>query len=313
MQAVIITLKLNKMLIIFLCISTVILFFTNAKNTSTFVFEAIEFCIKNIIPTLMPFMIITSTFLYSKVFLCINPKQLNNLGVCKKYFPTSLIASLCGFVVGPKTICEDASSSKMKSEDFSSAISMSSNAGIGFVIGCVGARLWGSVLFGALLFIFQILSSICINKVIFNIKSDENSKNSYSTENTSFLSAFSKGISSSISSLMLICTYTIFFSVFLNSVFLFFNIDSNSILYKIAFVVFEFCQGSFTVMQFDNVPLRALLSGFCVGFGGICVHLQTFAVCEGFNLNKKKFFLFKLLQGILCGIFSFIIISLMKI
>ena len=181
MQAVIITLKLNKILIIFLCSSTAILFFTNAKNTSAFVFEAIEFCIKNIIPTLMPFMIITSTFLYSKVFSRINPKKLYNLGVCKKYFSTSLIASLCGFVVGPKTICEDASSSQMKSKDFSSAITMSSNAGIGFVIGCVGARLWGSVLFGALLFVFQILSSICINKVIFNIKSDENSNNSYST------------------------------------------------------------------------------------------------------------------------------------
>ena len=65
----------------------------------------------------------------------------------------------------------------------------------------------------------------------------------------------------------------------------------------------EISSGAYSTVSCESNLIGAFLVGFTVGFGGICMCLQTFTAVSS-RLNKKKFVLKKLAQGVLCGLLS---------
>jgi len=54
------------------------------------------------------------------------------------------------------------------------------------------------------------------------------------------------------------------------------------------------------------------MAAFFVTFGGVCVHFQTLSLCAEVGLSCKKYFFIKILQGILCAIFAYILTFFLK-
>ncbi len=292
-----------------------LLFFTNAENLKLSINEAFEFCLFSLIPSIFIFMILSSFILYSSAFSgfldAIPNNVFHKLGICKKYTSPILLCSFCGFVNGPKMICEDFKKNGGSDVDFSNAIILSSNAGFGFLVSCVGVRIWHDALLGILLFIFQIFSSLLLGKLILKHPSSEDKENIKNHQSTiSLSSAFSRAVTSSTFTIISICAFVVVFSCFINVFLGAIGIEKGSSIYVLVNILFEFCKGSFLAVDLGNVYLSAFLSGFCIGFGGICVHFQTFSVCEGLPLDKIRFVVFKVLHGVLCGLFLLIYILL---
>ncbi len=316
----IITLNPKKYIILFLIVLAFFIFFTNAENLNLAINESILFCVKSLIPSIFVFVIFSSFILYSSAFSDFLPLQdssrFKQLGNCRKYFLEIILCSICGFVNGPKMISEDFRKNGGDEDEFSNGIILSSNAGLGFLVGCVGARLWNDTVFGLYLFLCQILTSLLLGKILLKTKKSKKIRAENSTKNPSNLSlssAFSKSVSSSTLTLISICAFVIVFSCFLEILVSVFDISKDSNLYLILGIFCEFCKGSFLAVKFKNLILCAFFTGFCFGFGGVCVHFQTYAVCEGLPLNKKRFFFFKLVHGILCGALSILYVAIFKI
>ena len=316
--------KVKKYAYMFGAIGAFLIFFTNVENVKSSVSSSLLFCSRTLIPSLLIYMIICSLILYTKAlepfFDLLPDKVFKVLGICRKYASIVFLSSLCGFVNGPKALCEDYSVHGGDRKEFSNAVILSSNAGIAFLIGCVGGAIWGNYLFGTYLFFVQILSSILLGKLLLksNLKDYEKIKKNdnlskKSTYKISFSSAISKSVTSSALTLISICAFVIFFSCVVEILLNFLGLNSNSTVHTILKILSEFCQGSFQVLNFNSNFWGAFFSGFCIGFGGICVHFQTFAVCEGYPLDKKMFVIFKLFHGIICGILSLIYVAFTQI
>lgn len=305
------------------------IFFANAENVISSSKEAIYFCVNSLVPSIFIFMIFCSFILYTKalesIFNRLPNGLLSFLGICRKYVLFVLLCSICGFVNGPKLICEDYKENGGEKVDFSNAIILSSNAGIGFLIACVGSKIWGSVSFGLYLFCSQIFCSFLLGKLLLrpSKKSSELSQKNHedshmkalenSVQKDSVFKSFFNAVSSSSFTMISMCSFVIVFSVFSEILRLILNFDINSNGYYLLNIFLEFCKGSFFSVSFSNINLCAFFTGFCIGFGGICVHFQTFAVCEGYPLNKLKFVIFKFIHGILCGACAFFYVFFSKI
>lgn len=293
------------------------LFFTNVENSTSTIKSSLFFCFNSLIPSMFIFMVISSFLLYSSAFqniLDILPnKFFTILGICKKHFPSILLSFFCGFVNGPRSLCEDFSKKGGDKTEFSNAIILSSNVGLGFLIGCIGGKIWGNISYGFFLFFVQMISSFLLGKILLKHPKSNITVYDINHSSNSLSSAFSKAVTTSASTMISICAFVIVFTSFINVFCSWLNIGEDSHIISIIKIFFEFCMGSFYAISFENTYLSAFLTGFCIGFGGLCVHFQTFAVCDGFPLDKIRFVLFKLFHGILCGAFSFLYVFIIKI
>ena len=296
-----------------------IAFFTNVENTFEFVKIGLQFSFGSLIPSIFFPMIFFSFILYTKafegVFERLPNKAVSFLGICRKYFLYVLLSSMCGFLTGPKLICEDYDKNGGDDDEFSNAIILSSNAGLGFLISFLGNKIWGNIWFGIYLFLIQILTSLLLGKLLFLKKnSSENFNNqSLNSDKISIQNSLVKAISSTSYTMISVCGFVTFFTVICEILATNLRFEKGSFLYSLIYVICEFSKGTSLALSVDNLFLASFLTGFCIGFGGICVHFQTFAICENHPLNKKMFVLFKICHGLICGFLSFLFVFTTKI
>ncbi|MGM9646243.1 MAG: hypothetical protein ACI3XS_06100 [Eubacteriales bacterium] len=309
----IITLRAKKGFAVLFILFLMILFFTNAKNISSSVLSSLEFCAKSVIPSLFPYMVISSLIVYTACFdgLFSNLPNafFNILGICKRYCVPIITGNLCGFVTGAKCICDIYEKNPSEISDFSDSVILSSNAGIGFVIGYVGIKLWSDMRFGIFIYSVQIISSFLLNRVFrtFQKKRVGNKEQAYfaNKKQSSFFVSLARAVSCSCSTILQVCSFVIFYSLIIDLLSSLFYLKQGDFAFCVLCAILEFCKGTSASLSLTYAPVCAAMTGFCIGFGGICVHSQIFSVCDGFPLNKTKFFAFKALQGVICSGFCF--------
>ena len=255
-------------------------------------------------------MVLSSTILYTTRIY--NDFKLSDFifGNCKIYFNEILLGLLCGFIIGAKGICQKYSKN-IDNDTFNNGIFLSSNACIGFVIGCVGCVIYLDVIFGIYLYLAQIISSILIYKTL----EKRGNKCNIGVNESNSLGLFNgivKSIKASTTTILTVCSFNVFFSTLCDLIIKLFNLKQSSICSIILTVLFDFSRGAFAINNFTYIYACGFLTGFCVGFGGICVYMQICAECEGYPFKQMRFFIMKLLQGILCGILCLIYFKIIK-
>ena len=81
---------------------------------------------------------------------------------------------------------------------------------------------------------------------------------------------------------------------------------SDPVVCDIASAIIEITNGCNRIA--GNYPLW--LTAFFVGFGGLSVHFQIFTSLKNVAIKKYLFFLFRIIQGIFAGIFTYILVSI---
>ena len=304
--------KLKNIASILIIITIVCAFFTNAEILNDSVIQSLNFCYYTIIPSLFPYMIISSLFSRSyhinQALSAIFKKIFSVLGICRIYTSQIILGNLCGFINGPKSICEHYNT-KTSNYDFNKAITLSSNAGLSFVVFIVGIKLWQNIYFGIVLYFFQVIVSFLINF-------SRNSKSKFVSvefKNQDPYQIFSSSITSSAKTIFNICAFTIFSSLLVNILTSILNIKNSSCIYVLLSSFVDITQGVKSSLSLQNNFLCAFFTGFSVGFGGLSVAFQTFSICAKFKVIYKKFILMKFIQGIICGLFASIFASLFDI
>ena len=294
--------NIKKKLLIILILVLLFIFFTNVKYINESVYNSLLFCLKSLIPSIFPFMVLSLFIIKANVLGDLlngkNFKIANKLGVCKKYITAIVLGSFSGYITGAKCICEIYDKDPSDENTFSNAVILSTNAGIGFVISYVGIILWKDALFGVYIYVMQIIISALLALTFFH--KAENVTNVITLNNASISKSLTASVIESTNTLFKISSYYLFFSLITDILNLYFFYPLNSIIS----VMCEFCKGIYISKQFPSLYLSSFLTGFTRGFGGLCVFIQLLDVCDGYPLNKKKYFIFKFFHGIILGIAS---------
>ena len=279
-------------------------FIFNSKGLTECIIKAMIFCFNKLIPSIFPSMILTSIIaqLLSKISLNKNSKKL--LGMEKRLLSIALPSWISGFLIGPKLLCKSKSFSNQTNN-----VILTTNAGVGFVISLVGITLWNNIGFGIYLYAVQIMTSIAIYNIL---KKREPIPLDIDFEQKPFLTIISNSISQCTHTMLDICGFTIFFSSIKFSLCSLFRINNKSIIYYIISAILEISDGVLTSSSISNNFVASFLTGFCIGFGGICIITQTISICQS-HINIIKFFCAKFFQGIICGAFSLLYVMLFNI
>lgn len=279
-----------------------ILFFTNAEFASATVFDSINYCIETLIPALFPFLFLCNIFSCSStvnIGICgIFKKLFSILGICKTYTSPIVFGNIGGFVGGAYEMTR-LYNKKMSGTHFSDCVILCSNAGIGFVISFIGVGIMKNASYGIYLYFSQLILSFLLFYALSNPHKNEEYYEDKSKVN--FIQAVVFSTNSAMKAMTTVCSFTVVFSLLSKMLIYTLGIDNDSIICATVSALLEVSQGISASSLLDNILLRSFFIGFSVGFGGLCVILQIFSVCSDYPLNRKKFLLFKLIEGILLG------------
>lgn len=204
-----------------------------------------------------------------------------------------LIGLFGGYPAGVKSAVTLYKSGKITFEEAQRLILFCINAGAGFCVNAIGSGLLNSRKSG-----FILLASLCISALILGFFT-RNKSNGYLTETQHIYVPFSKAlvesISSSSSSTLGICAFVTLFSGIINVLY---SMKLNPKLALWLCCLLEVTSGCAEAAT--KIPLP-LLAAICA-FGGICVHMQIFAISENLLPDIKKFYFFRVLHTLLSAL-----------
>lgn len=328
------SLKENFFTILFVLFTICLVFFSTSNLTAAK--NGLALWANNVIPALFPFFIATE-LLGNTNIISILGKKFNKF--MRPIFNIPGIASyplimgiISGYPVGAKIVTELRQKNMCTKAEGERMLAFTNNSGPLFILGTIGIGLFADTTIGIILLITHFLAGLTVG-VIFrfwkykdvNISSNKN----YITETKNIKLSnlgeiLTNSIKNSIINILNIGGFVVLFSVIisilkeshminliystLKPIFELFNIN-ESFSYGIINGLLELTNG---VCQIASIPIKnisfsIILCAFILGFGGISVLLQVYSFVSKSDLSIKPYFIGKLLQGIIAGIYTFLI------
>lgn len=310
---------------IFPCALLIMMFFiiVLSQNAYTTAQNAFMLWVNNVIPSLLPFFIcielLKQTNFINFVGKLLTPimRPLFNVPGAGAFALVMGISS--GYPVGAKIasdLYKDNLCTKVEAERL---IAFTNSSGPLFVISAVGLGMFENEKIGLMLLLTHFLASITVGMIFKHYKSSSTSNiisHTSKKANSINLSNLGKimgdAINKSISTLLLICGYIVFFAV-LNEIInlvLLKNIN-NELVISLLNGFLEITSGLKKISLLENYSSKIILplSALILGFGGLSVHLQVASILSDSKLSLKPYLIGKILQGILAGIYTFFIVN----
>lgn len=300
-----ITIKLKReffacILVVF-CIFLIFKFPDNIKSGIT---NGLQICFYTIIPSLFPFMVISSYIvkseIFSPIFKLISPitKFLFN----QPGFTTSviLLSMIGGFPIGLKMINEFYVKEKITENEAKRLSLFCMNAGPSFIITALGVNIFKNIKVGIIIYISLCLSSIILG-IVSRFFAYKEAKSDLSHKKILVCSSLSASVSDGLQGILNICAWIVLFSALTECLGVF--IAHKKVLAIIS-VIMEISNGCINSVGKISIPLFSLF----VGFGGLCVHCQVLSYIKMCKIQYRWFFLGRVFHGVLSAITTCIIL-----
>lgn len=323
--------KYNSIFTIFLSL-TIIYFLLNPKLCMDASLNGAKLFFTSVFPTMFPFIVICNMIIaldgikmYSKVLGPLICKPLNLSYQCS----FAIIASfLCGYPLGAKYTTNLYKENLISKDEFTRLLNIASNIGPLFLIGTVGTSMLGSTKLGYLLLIPSYLSCFIVGILLRGKKkkysiSSKIEKNHIKTENIGEI--IKNAISDAALNALVLCGYVTIFSVVISMIreILF----SDKIIFNLCTkfnIPFDIISGIFlgsieatngcSIISSSNLDtsIKLCLLSFLASFGGLSIIAQTTSFFYKENISIPKYFLIKLIQGVISFTIMFFTLSLFK-
>lgn len=300
------------LLVIFLCITILIM----PQSSANGVKNGLNSCINILIPSLFPFMVLSSF-----IVKCGISEYIGKLisPITKTIFKLPgytgiviLLGLIGGYPTGAIGINELYSQKKISQKQAEQMLLFTVGAGPAFVINAIGNQLYNNKFIGVLIFISQIISSTILGILIglcFN-NTNKETEHLTITKSPSLSCALVESCLVSARAMFNMCAFVILFSALLNilketSII---SIISNyisslniapSISNSIFPITLEVTNGCISCIN-NHAPIE--LTAFTLGWAGLCVHFQIFSITETIKFSKAKFIICRFLHGALSSI-----------
>lgn len=312
---------------ILFCLFTIFLVLFSKENLNA-AKQGLNLWFNSVIPSLFPFFIATELLSHTNIIYYLG-KLLN--GLMRPVFNVPgegsfafIMGIISGYPTGAKIVSDFKEKNICTNEECERLLAFTNNSGPLFIIGTVGASLFGDTKTGFLLLLTHILACLTVG-IIFRFwkykLSREYRNDNYSQANIVNINNLGEVIAFSIKSatntVVMIGGFVILFSVIT-------SILNNSHFFDLlnVFINSNFTEGFATgiieitngIQQICCIPVKNLnttiiLCAFLLGFGGISVMLQVLSITSKTNISIKPYIIGKLLHGAIAAFYTFIILS----
>lgn len=177
------------------------------------------------------------------------------------------------------------------------------NAGTGFCVNALGISLLCSKRAGVIIFASLIVSAIVTG--LFT-KAENESSITVPVPEKSVSAAFVSSVASGASGIITVCAFSVLFSGLISVIS---KAATDSRLVIVIACLLEITSGCASAA--GKIPLP-LICAACA-FGGVCVHLQIFAVSGEHKPDVLKFYVFRLIHAVLAGAICQMLISIFPV
>ena len=299
---VVVKLKKNIFQAILVVLSLIFMFKIPYAVTSG-VTEGLQICFYVILPSLFPFMVVSTYIIKSNIFgfayrfLAPISQWLFRQPACA--IPVIIMSMIGGFPVGIKMVNNLLNDSAITKNQAQRLCIFCMNGGPAFVITAVGVNMFKSTKLGVIMFASLCMSSLIIG-VFTRFLGDKNELKEY-YEAQSSLSSLSSAVSDALQSVLGICAWVVIFSAVTNCL----KICMKNENIFVAFTsILEVTKGCMTLVGKTPIPVITAV----IGFGGICVHCQVMANVKNCGLKYSHFFVYKILNGALASFISYLLL-----
>lgn len=263
--------------------------------------NGLAMCINAIIPSLLPFMLLSAALIksgFSRPLGALASKVITPLTKISANGCVCLIAGLIGgYGAGVRAVSESYREKMIDKEEAERLLGLCNNAGPIFVIGTIGVGFYGAKSIGTTLFIIQVIT-VVICSIIFMPKSSSGKVKVreewcfYKKSRPDISSVIIESGVSSGAAIISVCTFVITFS---------------AILAVLPVEEYPIISGFFEVMRGCSELSRSgydslMLVSAVISWGGVSVHLQAKALCDGI-FDMKKYYIQKITAALIsCGI-----------
>ncbi len=282
-----------------------------SEEVGEYVLEGLTLALVRVVPTSLPFMII------SDLYMCYgqaeNIKPLGALfrkifGVSKIALRAFITGNICGFPIGVKAVSGLYSDGNLRKDEAERLSAYCSNPSCAFVIGAVGGGIFRDMKIGVILFVSVIASVLILGLLTRGKVGKYENSELINEQNFNIVGS----VTSAASSCLTVCAFIALFS----------SIGGIVKKYCVftpvkyaALALFEVTAGvEFFATEAPLSPLLALaLSSFALSFGGISVMLQSAYFLQGTDLRLGKYFVLKLAQGAISALITAVLYTLLTI
>ena len=276
-----------------------------SKESADYVKEGLRLAVGCVIPSSFPFMIISDWYVAYGA-----PENMRVLSrIISKLLsisPSGLGAFICGnvggFPIGAKMCADAYSSGRIKRGEAERLMPLSNNPSCAFIIGGVGIGMWGDMKVGILLFASVLLSTVTCalifhsecSKTVFNDEKIE--------QNYIFVDSVKSAGMNCVGIISFICIFSVLSGIIKKRV-------KNALLLTLIFSFLEVTNAVNTASELLVIPtsLGITACGFALGFGGLCVGMQSSLFASRVGLGMKKYYLIKLFEGLISASYATLI------
>lgn len=281
--------------------------------------EGLRLCGNVIIPSLFPFFVLSSLVVELGMSQYLGRLLEGVMGPLFRVNGSCASALALGFVggypVGARTaiaLYQNGQCSKTEAERL---LAFCNNSGPAFILGVVGAGVFGSSLAGLVLYLTHIAASFLVGLLFrFYKPADKPGRgaSSWSFQATPFAPAFTRSVSGALTSTLNICAFVLFFTVVIRALFLSGVMSALSALLaavlsplgmtrtwaqRLLTGLLEISSGVSSLAGPGGLNGRMSLAAFILGWAGLSVHCQVMAFLGDSGLSMRTYLVGKLLHG----------------
>ena len=266
--------------------------------------DGLLLCLQTVIPCLLPFFILSSLLTSSLSGMAIKILQpIRKL--CK--IPDGaesilLIGLIGGYPIGAQSIAQAWKADSLTKQDAHRLLGFCSNAGPSFIFGILGS-VFSKGIAVWLLWAIHIFSAVCVGCVLPAV--NKRSQCRMAPQRIDLVMAVNR----SILSLGNVCGWIILMRVIISFFNRWFFWLVPDVLRAYLIGILELTNGCHVLTGIKSEATRFIISSGILGFGGICVGLQTISATHG--LGTGMYFPGKLLQGTFSLLLSTILAALL--
>lgn len=282
---------------------------------------SLDLFIYNVFPAIFPFILLTEFLIQSNLIHYLSV-GIDNV-VCKMFklsnnsIPVILIGNLFGYPNSIKYATHLFENGQISKSDYTKLLSFTNNPSIIYILSSIGLSMFHSIKIGVLFFASSILSSIvigvCYNPLINTsiIQQTEILSNTFYKKKRGYFQVLASSIQKTFSNMSFIVAFMIIFAIIPNIACNIFHIPDN--ISKILLGIFEITGGCNNLAISNlNLQLKVILTAFILNFSSVMIIFELYNECCKY-ISFKKLFLFKLLQGILGSIITYIAVQFINI
>ena len=285
------------------------------QNATLYAKNSLDLCYSVIIPTLFPFFVCSGLLICSGVAQGLSKisgpimRPLFNIG--GPGASALVLGVLGGYPLGAVTACQLYESGYLSKTETERLLAFCNNSGPLFILGAVGCALYSSTKVGVVLYVSHIISTLFVGFLFRFYKKDKHTAPVYpiNQSDDGFGQVFSRVLANSVNSILTVSGAIVFFGVVSGIVTE--HLPVNNGIKAIIHGILEFSGGTVAINESDfPLTLKLILSATCVGFSGICVHLQVASVVAKHHLSLATYFWGKILHGLFAGLLTFLYLVL---